>query len=263
MIIKYSEDLSESRIASFGKKLSKYSALNAWTLLAFWVVIPGVVLGLYYLLNPGNAVLLFTGIAISIGGSLWFLLCTIHIHLLLRYFYSSCYNGTNNDTKSIELTSNVIKKSKRWVIFYDYGESSPNNIYSNDQIRDILLEKLNGEQQFHISIIFAKPAESIKELNLVNDLLEWQDAHKASPNKVFITSDAANSKLMGSSSADEFKGHYKINDTGYAYLTQHDEGDKRRKYKFYTPYADRPINNIDDCLDFHNCMIEANQNTLS
>ncbi len=252
--MKYSEDLSDSRIASFRKKIADFNAINAWILLTCWVVIPTVLYGTYYLWDAENAAA-FIGIAIAIGGALWFTLCGVHMYFMLQYAHANSYSGTNNDRKSVELTSRIIKESNKWLIFYDYGENAPKNIYSNIEIRDLLLEKLNGDQQFHISIIFDKPADSVRELSLVKELLEWRDTHKESLNKVFIIPNAASS----SGKHAIYDTHYKINDTGYAYLTQHKEGDKRRNYTFHTPYAGRPIDDIDDCLDFHNLVMENNQ----
>ncbi|MCH9664449.1 MAG: hypothetical protein K0U41_01205, partial [Gammaproteobacteria bacterium] len=150
--MKYSEDLSESSIASFRKKIADFSAMNAWILLTCWVVIPTVLYGAYYLWDTENAAA-FIGIAIAIGGALWFTLCGVHMYFMLQYAHANSYSGTNNDRKSVELTSRIIKESNKWLIFYDYGENAPKNIYSNIEIRDLLLEKLNGDQQFHISII--------------------------------------------------------------------------------------------------------------
>lgn len=259
MTEKYSIDLSRSRIASFRNKIFDNSALSPWVLLVFFVILPVIIFTTFPNWVPEAPVAYLAMFAVVLGFIPWYILCAVHAYFLLQYAGYARYGGTNNDRKSVELTSKVIAESNEWIIFYDYGENTQKNIYSSSEIRDLLLDKLNGADKFRISIIFSKPAASVKELSLVKSLLEWQAANKESPNKVLIRSDVTNS-IEGLSMHDM---HYKINDTGYAYLTQHKEGERRRKYTLYTPYAGRPIDDIDDCVDFHNLVVEKNQKTMS
>ncbi|MBE8182797.1 MAG: hypothetical protein HAW61_04670 [Candidatus Portiera sp.] len=151
----------------------------------------------------------------------------------------------NDNKKSIELTAKVVKESKKWVIFYDYGENDVYNIYNNSEIINSLISKLEGKELFEVSLIFSKPEEDVAKLPLVKELLKWRDKNKKSQNKVFI--------IMGQEElSNEHEYHYKINDTGSAFITKHSPGENNREFKFFTPDAIRPVKKIDECLYFHN-----------
>ncbi len=244
------EDYSKGSWISKSKKylLSSDVFFNAWGIALFLILIPIVLYWLIfsYTYMPQGVILWMFSVTLS--GCLWITCATLQVTSLSRYSMTSYFSGVNDDDKSVTMTAHVIKNSNKWVAFYDYGEEDKDNIYSSEYIKQLLIDKLSGEEPFKVNMIFAKPKSEVAKLDLVKALDKWQAKHKKS---------SAGNVLITYKPKDKHDTHYKINDTGHAFLTQHAPGAKNREFEYFTPRALRPISKVNKCLDFHNRTLTA------
>ncbi len=238
------QDIDRSSVDTKREKAFSFRATSLQNSLIFAVIIPLIIVVLLYSATSGIPLIDLVLVSLSIGAVLWIVRCSWNLVVLSRYA-NSHYRGINDDGRSIALTSDVVKKADKWVAFYDYGEADANNIYSSHEIQKSLLNKLDGESPFTVSMIFSKPKEDVDKLSLVQVLNKWQDKNHGSTNKVSIM-------FVSKKISKECEEHYKINDTGSAFITKHDLGASNREFKFFTPDAMRPVKKIDECLSFHN-----------
>lgn len=227
---------------------SRFS-INTWVFLSFTLIVPliswiisWVLVGEELGINKFDLMLFIVA-----GSCSWVALASTHIAILSMYSISDYYSGSNDNEKSIMITSNVIKESKKWIAFYDYGENNKDNIYSSELIRDLLIDKLSAKKPFEVSMVFTKGKKAVDKLFLVKELRKWEKN-----NKKHLNLNGSSIKLAYAKSSNKHDTHYKINDTDYAFLTKHRAEDQNRSFEYFTPYAARPIEKINRCLVFHN-----------
>lgn len=242
------KDIDRKHIYAKREKVLGFQATGLRTLLIFVVAIPLASFLIHNLLIDGKPMIAVVILSLSIGGILWIGRCCLHLAQLSIYA-NSYYRGVNDNNKSIEFTYDVVKRAKQWVVFHDYGENHLGNIYNNHKISNLLLAKLKKSKSFQVSIIFADTGDAVRETVVVKELLKWKEKNIGASDQVSIAVETDNL-------SDTHEEHYKINDTGYAFITQHEKGENNRKFSFFAPEAVGPIKQIDECLHFHNRIIK-------
>lgn len=254
---KYLEDFNhESIISAIGKLAFRDISTNYKTILVFGLFMPAIVYSCIIIFTTIAGEFILAWFIFTVSWFLWIILLAWQSTALSIYKKYSHFIGVNDNKKSIDMTVNVIKEAKKWVAFHDYGENDDENIYSNSAIKDLLIKKLNSKKEFEVSMIFTKTRGEIDKLPLVKELENWKDANPKSSSKVII-------KPISSELIDKDDIHYKINDTGHAFLTKHAPEEKQREFEYFTPYALKPIKKVNKCLEFHDRTIAANQSCKS